>query len=122
MGQKCHRPLNPDLRHRRWWITVPQRIFDAEGLARVQAESAAEPDNFAKLERWVIFMVRMKTPEHALAALGNYINRHPKDVAALLFRSDALRTLDRVPESVVDARRACELGSNEGCGIAAKSL
>ncbi len=88
------------------------------GIEALRAKAAAAPDDFRAQQQLDYALARAGRRTEVLPIWDAFLTRNPEHGGAHLERGGALLSLGRRDEAVLDAKRACALGVNEGCARA----
>jgi tetratricopeptide (TPR) repeat protein len=108
-------PTNQDLQGKRASVVSAAGDSGEASLATLRQRAEAAPDDFRSLQEYDYALARRGQYQEVVNLWTGYLARHPNDGRAHLERGGARLNLGRALEAARDARRACELGVNEGC-------
>ena len=112
-------PMDRDAHATHAWLalgdaTTPERV------TALEARVAADPGDFRSVQQLDYALSRENAFDRILPLWDAYLAVHPDDGRAYMERSGTHHRLGQPDEAREDARRACELGINEGCERAAR--
>lgn len=108
-------PANQDLSRRRAWLLAGGPNAPIPTPEAAAAMAANVPDDINDVRRMDYGLSRGKRFDLILPIWNAYIAKHPDDGRAYLERTGTFHNLGRNEEALADARKACDLGYNEGC-------
>ncbi len=108
-------PSNHDLQQRRAWILSGGSDAAAVDPSALAAASSDAPDNIEDVRKLDYALARQRRFAEILPLWDAYIAKHPDDGRAYLERGGTHFQLGQRDEAGADARKACDLGVNEGC-------
>lgn len=110
-------PHDADLQRRYAW-TVLGDAGAPDAIASLEADVAANPDDFAKLQQLDYALAKAGRFARVVELWTAYLARHPDAGRAYLERGGAYYNLRKLAEAKADATKACSLGVSEGCAQA----
>jgi len=111
-------PRDADLQGKRASLVSSRSDSGQVSLAALKQRVQASPDDVNAVQEYDYALARRGSFQEVVDLWTAYLARHPDDARAHLERGGALFHLGRRGEAGADARRACELGLNEGCARA----
>lgn len=101
--------------HRARAKTIAPKVPNGDVLDALYAAAAAAPDDFRAHQALDYGLAHQGRFQEIVTMWDAYLARHPEDGQAFLERGGAKHHLGQSEAAKADARRACELGVNEGC-------
>jgi tetratricopeptide (TPR) repeat protein len=105
-------PSSHDVISRRAWIILGS---DHPDIPALEAAVKAHPDDLRLHQQLDYALSRHHDWARIAAMWTEYIARHPDDATAYRERMGTYHNMGRMAESRADAKKACELGDDEGC-------
>lgn len=111
-------PANHDVDKRRAWLLAGGSDAAIPSPSAAASMTANVPDDIDQVRRMDYALSRARRFPEILNLWNAYIAKHPDDGRAYLERSGTYYNLGKRDLANADARKACDLGFNEGCHYA----
>ncbi|WP_394821779.1 tetratricopeptide repeat protein [Pendulispora albinea] len=114
-------PMDPTVQYHQAHISLADATTP-ERIAAVRARAKQNPGDYRALEQLYYALSRQGEWGELPTLWSAYIAIHPEDGRGFMKRATAYRELGKKDEALADAKRACELGNNEGCERSTRSI
>jgi Flp pilus assembly protein TadD len=108
-------PGNREVQQRRAFIVAGADAKQPEAAAKLADQVQSTPDDFRANQQLDYALAAQGKFDQVIVLWTEYLSHHPEDARAHLERGGAYFRSGKRQEALADARRACELGLNEGC-------